>query len=280
MVQNDSVIIKEKIRQFELGSSGSTFGSDPSTAVWTGPSGIFARPPATCQRNRGVEVHREHLIFIKRNIDRDQTRTERGTWRTKTIVKIFFSNETNLPTMVKLLDFTKVEFQERALHVCADEKYRPCWKWTRKGSRWRKPHALFLQGFKEVGGDEPKIFVVSWKIQINFFVGRVMTANTLLKQKGLAGERWTIKPNVISEIFAKCWEALCEAVVNSSWRMTRVFRIQLGSRFVVWQNISVNVEKATVCRHQGRHRKNLGTLSHTQTNPHNFVRPKIPNFRT
>ena len=39
MVQNDLMIIKEKIRQLELGSSGSTLGSDPSTAVGTGPSG-------------------------------------------------------------------------------------------------------------------------------------------------------------------------------------------------------------------------------------------------
>ena len=38
---NDLMIIKEKIRQLELGSSGSTLGSDPSTAVGTGPSGLL-----------------------------------------------------------------------------------------------------------------------------------------------------------------------------------------------------------------------------------------------
>ena len=46
MVQNDLETIKDKIRQLESGSgSGSTVGSDVSTAVGEGPSGTFARPP-------------------------------------------------------------------------------------------------------------------------------------------------------------------------------------------------------------------------------------------
>ena len=46
MVQNDLQAIKDKIRQLESGSgSGSTVGSDVSTAVGRGPSGTFARPP-------------------------------------------------------------------------------------------------------------------------------------------------------------------------------------------------------------------------------------------
>ena len=45
MVQNDLQTIKEKIRQLESGSgSGSTVGSDVSTAVGKGPSGTLARP--------------------------------------------------------------------------------------------------------------------------------------------------------------------------------------------------------------------------------------------
>ena len=46
MVQNDFQTIKDKIRQLESGSgSGSTVGSDVSTAVGKGPRGTFARPP-------------------------------------------------------------------------------------------------------------------------------------------------------------------------------------------------------------------------------------------
>ena len=46
MVQNDLLAIKDEIRQLVLGScSGSTVGSNDSTAVGRGPSGTFARPP-------------------------------------------------------------------------------------------------------------------------------------------------------------------------------------------------------------------------------------------
>ena len=46
MVQTDLQAIKDKIRQLESGSSsGSTVGSEVSTAVGKGPSGTFARPP-------------------------------------------------------------------------------------------------------------------------------------------------------------------------------------------------------------------------------------------
>ena len=44
-------------------------------------------------------------------IDWDQTRTE-GTWPTKTIVSMWFRHETNLPTMVGLLDIIKTELKE------------------------------------------------------------------------------------------------------------------------------------------------------------------------
>ena len=46
MVQNDVQAIKDKIRQLESGNcSGSTVGSDVSTAVGSGTSGTFATPP-------------------------------------------------------------------------------------------------------------------------------------------------------------------------------------------------------------------------------------------
>ena len=48
-----------------------------------------------------------------------------------------------------------------------------------------KAHALFYKGFKEVDGNESQITVVCGKIQISFFVGNAMSANTLLKEKVL-----------------------------------------------------------------------------------------------
>ena len=61
MVQTDSMTIKEKIRQLELGScSGSAVGSDASTAVGKGPSGTFARPPP------GIGIR---LFFVPRKME-------------------------------------------------------------------------------------------------------------------------------------------------------------------------------------------------------------------
>ena len=61
MVQNDLQAIKDKIRQLESGScSGSTVGSDVSTAVGRGPSGTFARPP------QGLAVRLSDLFMPRR----------------------------------------------------------------------------------------------------------------------------------------------------------------------------------------------------------------------
>ena len=61
MVQNDLQAIKDKIRQLESGSgSGSTVGSDVSTAVGRGPSGTFARPL------QGVAVRLNDLFMPRR----------------------------------------------------------------------------------------------------------------------------------------------------------------------------------------------------------------------
>ena len=61
MVQNDLQTIEDKIRQLELGSgTGSTVGSDVSTAVGKGPSGTFARAPP------GVAVRLNDLFLPRR----------------------------------------------------------------------------------------------------------------------------------------------------------------------------------------------------------------------
>ena len=61
MVQNDLQTIKDKIRQIDTGS-GSTVGSDVSTAVGRGQSGTFARPPL------GVAV-RLNDLFMQRKVE-------------------------------------------------------------------------------------------------------------------------------------------------------------------------------------------------------------------
>ena len=103
--------IKEKIRQLELGSgSGCTIDSDVSTAVGEGPSGTFARPirlkdffvqrkvefkgwvtdykQCSYQGLTETEVSNfiRDLIKFQKYLDWDLTKTEQGTWPTKTCV--------------------------------------------------------------------------------------------------------------------------------------------------------------------------------------------------
>ena len=84
----------------------------------------------------------------------------------------------------------------------------------------RKPlargHVLVCKGLKAVKGDESKIHVVYGKIQTSFFIFSAMAAKHTPEGEGLAGEGWTIKPDVIAGICAEFSEALFEAVVNSS----------------------------------------------------------------
>ena len=147
MVQNDKQTIKEKIRQPESGSvSGSTVGSDVSTAIGRRPSGTSARPPpgigirlndfimqrkmefkglVTDDKQCGYQGLTEtevsnfikdlHQIVpdpFKKYVDWERTKTEQGTWPTKTMVNMWFSNEANLPSMIRLLNIIKEELKK------------------------------------------------------------------------------------------------------------------------------------------------------------------------
>ena len=48
-------------------------------------------------------------------INWDQTRTAQGTWPTKTVVNMWFRNETHIPMMIGMLDILKKRMQEGAL---------------------------------------------------------------------------------------------------------------------------------------------------------------------
>ena len=133
LVHNDSMTIKGKIRQLDLGScSGSTVGSDASTPVGKEPSGTFARPPPgigvrfndfflprkmefkrwvteykqSCHQgltetdvsNFNKDMRRMVPDQYRKFFGWDQTMTEQGTCPTKTMVNMWFSNDTNLPT--------------------------------------------------------------------------------------------------------------------------------------------------------------------------------------
>ena len=120
-----------------------------------------------CQRNTKKKKEKE-LIW-------DQTRKEQETRPTKLIVSKWFKNETNLPTMVGMLDTIKQELKKVPYKLHGQEVPSRL-----EMSQMRKPlakaHALFYEVLKEVGGDESKIHVVYGIIQISFFVGGAMAA--------------------------------------------------------------------------------------------------------
>ena len=155
------------------------------------------------------------LDQYQKYIDWEQTRTEQGTWPTKTIVSMWFRNETGLPTMVGMLDIIKKELKKEPYKLHGQEISSRL-EMSPNTKPLARAHALFYKGLKEVGGDESKTHVVYGKIQISFFVGGAMAAKYTPEGEGLAGEGWNIKPDVIAGICTEFSEALFEAVDNSS----------------------------------------------------------------
>ena len=196
--------------------SRSTDCSEASTGVGLGGSGTFATPPAFASRKSEIFIPRKmeckgwvtdykkcsyqgltatevpHFIrdlqemvpdqFYKYT-DWDKTRTEQGSWPTKTFINMW-SNETNLATMVGLLEFVKEEikkvpyklhWQEVSARLEMSQKRKPL----------AKAHALFYNGLKDVRRNKSKINVVCrnfrsvslWEVQ--------WLQNTLLKEKVL-----------------------------------------------------------------------------------------------
>ena len=127
---------------------GSTVCSEASTGVGLGGSGTIARPPPLAPRFNDIFFPRkmeskgwvtdykqcsyqgladtEVSDFIRdlqkmlpdqyqKYINWDQTRTAQGTWPTKTVVSMWFRNETHIPMMIGMLDIIKKRMQEGAL---------------------------------------------------------------------------------------------------------------------------------------------------------------------
>ena len=134
LVQNELAVMKGELKNLKMGS-GSTVCSEASTGVGLG-SGTFVRAPSLTSRwkeifgPRRMEFKSCVTDYSKKSIqgitddevstlvkdlerlvpqqahkwiDSEQTRKERGTWPTKTMVSMWFKNETNLVTMIDFL---------------------------------------------------------------------------------------------------------------------------------------------------------------------------------
>ena len=86
-------------------------------------------------------------------IDSDQTKKEQGTWPRKIMVSMWFKHDTNLVTMIDLLEIMKNELEKAAYKIHGQNE-----KARLEVSPQRRPlakaQALFFKGLKVVGGDE------------------------------------------------------------------------------------------------------------------------------
>ena len=98
------------------------------------------------------DLHKMVLDHYRKYLDGDQTRTEQGTWPTRTMVNMWFSNETNLPTMVGLLDIMKEELKKEPYRLRGQVISSRLEISPKKRSLVRA-RALFYKGLKEVGGN-------------------------------------------------------------------------------------------------------------------------------
>ena len=119
---------------------------------------------------------RWYLTHSKKYVEWEQTRIEQGTWPTKIMVSLWFSNEANLPTRIGLLDVMREELTNGP-YKQKDQVVSSRLELSPRRKPLAKAHALFYKGLEEVKGDKSKIHVVYDKIQISFFVGSAMAAN-------------------------------------------------------------------------------------------------------
>ena len=205
-----------------------TVGSEVSTAVGRWPSGTFARPPQgvavrlndlfmprrmefkgwvtdykqcryqgptdTEVLNLINDLHKMVLDAVQKNNDWEQTRNEQGTWPTKVMVSLWFSNEANLLTRIGLLDVMREELK--------------------KGPYKQKGQVVSprLKSEKETTSEDP-CFVLSRsrgdeRGHVQDSLGSATAAKYTLEGEGLAGEGWDIKSEVIAGICTQFSEPL------------------------------------------------------------------------
>ena len=171
MVRTDRMAIKEKIRQHEMGSCSAQLEVIPAQLFGKGPSGTSpdlwlralpiglrtsssqerwnskdgsqtttnavtkdSRRPR-CRASSTTCTRKMVLDSYTNFVDWEQTKTEQGTWPTKVKVNMWFSSETNLPTMLGLLESRTSPTSCREQAVSS----RP---------EMARAHALFHEGLK------------------------------------------------------------------------------------------------------------------------------------
>ena len=117
----------------------------------------------------------------------DQTRTEQGNWPTKTFVNMRFRSDTNLTTMIGLLEIVKHELK-KIPYKLHDRVVSTRLEMSPKRKPLGMAHALFYKDLEAVGGDESKINDGNGKIQTSFFVESAIAAKYAREGEGIAGE--------------------------------------------------------------------------------------------
>ena len=134
------------------------------------------------------------------------------------MVNMWFSNGTNLPMRVGLLDIIRTELK-KGPHELRGREVSSRLELSRKRKPLAKAHALFYKGLKEVKGDEAmalptKKFFEFYRRQRGFW-----RQNTLLKDK------------VLQEKDGPSSRTLFPAIVQSSVRLSlRLLSIQADER--------------------------------------------------
>ena len=210
-----------------LGScSGSTVGSNDSTAVGRGPSGTFARPPQGVASKLSDVFMPRRMEFKGWVTDKKQCRYQ-GLTDTEVLNVIDDLYKMVPDAQKKMMGIKQRTTKERGQsHVMREE--------LKKGPYKQKDQVvssrLEIKPEKEIVSEGP-CFVLQrtrrgereqvqdsrclWQNSNSFFVGSAIAAKYTSKGEGLAREGWDMESDVIAGICTEFSEPLFETVVNS-----------------------------------------------------------------